>query len=138
MAPLLPCVLFAAYMIALAIVFGEGVELPIALGGFLSWFLLAMPFSYLASVILGIPTHWFFRKLGYSTLGTHLVAGAVIGSLVGAAIVFAFWPNQGIANLSVLVLCILAGAIAAWVFWAIAIKPLNHVFNPDAHATRAG
>jgi hypothetical protein len=135
-APLVPCLVFATYMLGAAILFGKPEDMPVVLMGLPFWFLVAMPVSYVAALVLGVPAHWLYRKLRIVARNAYLLGGSTVGLLVGILVVLVFWPSQLIQNWSLLVASILGGVGAAWVFWNMAVRPPNHGFQGTSPLTQ--
>ncbi|MDQ2077755.1 hypothetical protein [Marinimicrobium sp. ABcell2] len=96
--------------------------------GGLPGFLFAAFFSYSATLVLGLPALFAFTQLGWLNLWATLVAGAVLGTIVGCILIIAFSSGLYITSSALLMVAMLSayGFSASATFWWIAIRdPLN-------------
>ncbi|PNS09107.1 hypothetical protein [Solilutibacter silvestris] len=108
LAPLVPGLL----MLAISL-FGNPSE------GLWSLKLIAM-FAYPAMLVVGLPLHLLFQRLGWNNVWPYLLSGAIAGIVVAY---YLFPSVHGFANpssIAIAVICAFFGAITAATFWWIA------------------
>ncbi len=126
-APLAPCLVAS---IAVCFSRGDLAAIPIAM------FLYAL-FAYPFSLVFGVPIYLLFSRLGYISMWQVVVAGTILGFISGATLPFIMgveWKGAMDSDLiSTALLFAIFGAITAWAFWWVALRPrTNNQLNQDA------
>ena len=84
--------------------------------------------GYPAMLVLGIPSYFVLRKLGWNRVWSYLMVGLLTGAIV-AAVIFtpvvmnnlAPDPNTSLApSAAIFIVAALLGALSGTVFWALA------------------
>lgn len=116
-APLVPCIA-AAYMVS--VMNGDLWAFPV---GVLIYSVFAYPFA----VILGMPAYLFMSRLGYLSIAQTAAVGAALGLISSFIIIFIFGSgNSRLIDASIIYFLFgyaTFGAITAYVFWLISLRP---------------
>ena len=109
--PLVPLLSYYAFISLLAMLAKD--ELP-NIGPFIASIL---PASYGLTLLIWLPVHLMFRRLGGRSIGTYLFVGAVLWAAVGTIV-----SGSGASDYwAFILICGLIGVAYAAVFWRIAV-----------------
>jgi hypothetical protein len=120
-APLAAVFAVWATMFALAAVNGERIPVTTAFRVLPYYFLVGAPIAYLVAGVVGFPVLLWLRRRGNVRLVSLLTLGAAGGTVAFGLIPFVLAEAQR-PQLPVLAIGAEAGAVAALVFWAIAVR----------------
>lgn len=91
-------------------------------------------FAYPAMIVIGLPIHLLFQRIGWTSVWPYLIAGAFAGAVV-ACFVFPTLrlAGSGQANASsiaIAAICAFFGAITAATFWLIIRTARGNIIKP--------
>jgi len=138
LAPLVPALAFAIFMVILGIFMGvkdgyvakEGVTFIFTmLFGSLGWLMFSLPVAYGVTALFGVPMFFAFKKLEITTLRAYLIGSCILGGLSSLIPIFYFtWSNS-----STYFMLFFGGAffgtMAGYTFWRIVYKLPNQTLQ---------
>lgn len=130
--PLVPSVLFAVLVSVFELVSGGLLLLPAVIYSFPIWLMFALPVSYFAAVVVGIPAFLVFRHFGWLFLPWLVLGASAIGVVTGLVIAFLFTSSHPLELGVIVLLFALFGAVSGYAFWRLACRAPNPPLNTDA------
>ena len=128
LAPLAPSIMFSVGALLLGIS-GDSL-LPISITDYLFvmfiWFLYAIAVAYPATLLIGIPGYFVYKKIGLKSLKAYLIGGFILGALAPLTLMPIFGvPETLNFNYWVFLISGLFGTVTCITFWLIVIKSPN-------------
>ncbi len=139
-APIAPAMVFALGATIFGVV-GAMLEYPLYSYLFVSliWFLYAIVVAYPATLILGVPSYFIYKKYGFLSLKSYIVGGITLGAISP----FLLFPIFGILEVLdfdfwVFLTGSIFGVITSTVFWYVSVKSSNKYSQQDKPTLRSG
>ena len=115
--PLVPALLFGITMAIWGLVSPFGIDSPVAhLASIPIWSIYALPVSYAAALVVGVPAFFLFRHLGWLTLKGIMSGASIIGLAIGVAVAMLF-DQRDVSLVGVVLAFIAFGATTGSAFW---------------------
>ncbi len=94
------------------------------------WLMFAIPASYAAALILGVPAFLLFRKAGWLSRGGIMLGASAIGLIVGLAValIFASSESESMEFFLVVIVFVAFGAFTGHSYWWL----VNRAADNDA------